>query len=57
MSSRFGSTLTNYFNGGAGGGSSEGSRFVGQTVDLGDGNRLKIKKVIAEGNVIVGLYM
>jgi len=35
--------FSNYFGG------SETSRFVGQLVDLGDDNKLKIKKVIAEG--------
>ena len=29
--------------------SSEDNDFVGQVVDLGGGNKLKIKKVIAEG--------
>lgn len=30
-------------------GSGGGSRFVGQVVDLGGGNKLRVKKVIAEG--------
>ena len=34
-----------YFSGSSG----EENEFVGQTVDLGGGNKLKIKKVIAEG--------
>ena len=46
MSSRFSSAL-NYLSGG--GASEGGSRFVGQTVDLGGGKKLKVKKVIAEG--------
>ena len=33
----------------AGGGSGGGNAFVGQTVDIGDGMKLKVKKVIAEG--------
>lgn len=33
----------------AGGVTSGGSSFVGQTVDLGEGLKLKVKKVIAEG--------
>lgn len=41
MSSR----LKSYF----GGGGSEANRFVGQTLDLGGGNKLRVKKVIAEG--------
>ncbi len=41
--------FSNYFGGGSG---SETSRFVGQVVDLGDGHKLKIKKVIAEGDMI-----
>ena len=32
-----------------GGGSGGGSAFVGQTVDVGEGMKLKVKKVIAEG--------
>lgn len=35
--------------GDAGGGSGGGNAFVGQTVDIGDGMKLKVKKVIAEG--------
>ena len=46
MSDFFSSAL-NYFTGGSDGGAS--SRFVGQVVDLGGGNKLKVKKVIAEG--------
>ena len=46
MSNRFAAALS-YLSGH--GGTSEGSRFVGQTVDLGDGSTLKVKKVIAEG--------
>jgi len=34
-----------YFSGTSG----EENEFVGQTVELGGGNKLKIKKVIAEG--------
>ena len=34
---------------GGGGGSGGGSAFVGQTVDVGEGMKLKVKKVIAEG--------
>ena len=44
MSEFFRSAL-GYFSGTSG----EESEFVGQTVDLGSGNKLKIKKVIAEG--------
>ena len=47
MSDFFSSALS-YFSGGSDS-SSGGSRFVGQTVDLGEGNKLKVKKVIAEG--------
>ena len=32
-----------------GGGSGGGSAFVGQTVDVGEGIKLKVKNVIAEG--------
>ena len=32
-----------------GGGSGGGSAFVGQTVDVGEGMKLKVKKVVAEG--------
>ena len=32
-----------------GGGGGGGSAFVGQTVDVGEGMKLKVKKVIAEG--------
>ena len=46
MSDFFSSALS-YFGGGSDSGG--GSRFVGQTVDLGEGNKLKVKKVIAEG--------
>ncbi len=42
--------FSNYFGGGGSG--SETSRFVGQVVDLGEGHKLKIKKVIAEGDTI-----
>lgn len=42
MSNRF----MSYFGGGSG---SEANRFVGQLLDLGEGNKLKVKKVIAEG--------
>ena len=35
--------------GSGGGGSGGGSAFVGQTVDVGEGMKLKVKKVIAEG--------
>ncbi len=42
--------FSNYFGGGGSG--SETSRFVGQVVDLGEGHKLKIKKVIAEGEMI-----
>ena len=42
MSNRF----MSYFGGGSG---SEANRFVGQLLDLGGGNKLKVKKVIAEG--------
>lgn len=42
MSNRF----MSYFGGGSG---SEADRFVGQLLDLGEGNKLKVKKVIAEG--------
>lgn len=45
--SEFWSSALNYFGGGSD--SSGGSRFVGQTVDLGEGNKLRVKKVIAEG--------
>lgn len=50
MSNPFSSAM-NYLSGhGNGGGASEGgSRFLGQTVDLGGGRKLKVKKVIAEG--------
>lgn len=48
MSNRF----MSYFGGGGGGGS-EASRFVGQLLDLGGGNKLKVKKVIAEGEAVV----
>ena len=50
MSNPFSSAL-NYLSGGHGGGgvSEGGSRFVGQTVDLGGKKKLKVKKVIAEG--------
>ena len=42
MTNRF----MSYFGGGSG---SEANRFVGQLLDLGEGNKLKVKKVIAEG--------
>uniref|UniRef100_A0A1X7UQX0 Protein kinase domain-containing protein n=1 Tax=Amphimedon queenslandica TaxID=400682 RepID=A0A1X7UQX0_AMPQE len=35
--------------GDVGGGSGGGNAFVGQTVDIGDGMKLKVKKFIAEG--------
>ena len=38
-----------YFGGGSG---SEANRFVGQLLDLGGGNKLKVKKVIAEGKCV-----
>lgn len=41
MSSR----LKSYF----GVGGSEADRFVGQLLDIGEGTKLKVKKVIAEG--------
>lgn len=47
MSNPFSSAM-NYFSG-HGGVSEGGSRFVGQTVDLGGSRKLKVKKVIAEG--------
>ena len=50
MSDFFSSAL-NYFTGGSDGGAS--SRFVGQVVDLGGGDKLKVKKVIAEGKMCV----
>lgn len=37
-----------YLSGGSGGGE-RGSEFIGQVVDLGGGIKLKVKKVIAEG--------
>lgn len=46
MSNPFSSAL-NYFSGQ---GSEGGSRFVGQVVDLGGKRKLKVKKIIAEGN-------
>lgn len=54
MSNPFSSAM-NYFSGhGSSGGASEGgSRFLGQTVDLGGSGRLKVKKVIAEGTDMV----
>ncbi len=51
MSNPFSSALS-YLSGHGGGGngvSEGGSRFVGQTVDLGGNKKLKVKKVIAEG--------
>ena len=33
-------------------GSEGGSRFLGQTVDLGSGRKLRVKKVIAEGRAV-----
>jgi hypothetical protein len=50
MSNPF-STAMNYLSGhgGSGNGSGGGSRFLGQTVDLGGSRKLKVKKVIAEG--------
>ena len=45
MSNPF-SSAKNYFSGGGG---ERGSRFLGQTVDLGGNRKLKVKKVIAEG--------
>ena len=41
-----------YFGGGSG---SEANRFVGQLLDLGEGNKLKVKKVIAEGESLLSL--
>ncbi len=46
------SSAWSYLSGGGGAseaGSGGGSRFVGQMVDLGGGNKLRVKKVIAEG--------
>ena len=43
------SYLSGEGEGGGGGGSGGGSAFVGQTVDVGEGMKLKVKKVIAEG--------
>lgn len=54
MSNPFSSAM-NYFSGhGATGVSEGGSRFIGNTVDLGGNRKLKIKKVIAEG---MGFYL
>ncbi len=47
MSNPFSSAF-NYLSG-QGGGSEGGNKMVGQTVDLGGSSKLKIKKVIAEG--------
>jgi len=47
MSDFFSSALSYFSGGGSEGGA--GNRFVGQVVDLGGGNKLKVKKVIAEG--------
>lgn len=47
MSNPFASAF-NYLSG-QGGGSDGGNKMVGQTVDLGGTSKLKIKKVIAEG--------
>lgn len=42
-----------YLSGGEGeSGGGGGNAFVGQIVDLGDGMKLKVKKVIAEGNLV-----
>ncbi len=46
------SSAWSYLSGGGGAaevGSGGGSRFVGQVVDIGGGNKLRVKKVIAEG--------
>ena len=48
MSNAFSSAL-NYLSGV--GGESGGNKFVGQTVDLGRGRKLRVKKVIAEGKL------
>ena len=55
MADFFNSALSYFGAGGSGEGrgSGGGDRFVGQTVDLGEGNRLKVKKVIAEGTMCV----
>jgi len=51
MSNPFSSALSylSGHGGGSGGVSEGGNKFVGQTVDLGGNRRLKVKKVIAEG--------
>ena len=46
--SDFWNSALSYFGGGS---DSSGSRFIGQTVDLGEGNKLRVKKVIAEGKL------
>lgn len=51
----FFSSALNYFSGGSE--ESGGNRFVGQTVEVGEGNKLRIKKVIAEGELVqLGRY-
>lgn len=48
------SSAWNYLSGGGGGGEGTGgSRFVGLEVDMGGGKVVKIKKTIAEGQVIL----
>ena len=42
-------SVMSYLSGEGEGGSGGGSAFVGQTVDVGEGMKLKVKKVIAEG--------
>lgn len=44
--------MSNLFKSYFGGGGSEANRFVGQLLDLGEGTKLKVKKVIAEGESI-----
>lgn len=47
------SSAWNYLSGGGGeGGGGGGSRFVGLEVDMGGGKVVKIKKIIAEGQVL-----
>lgn len=45
------SSAWSYLSGGGGGGEGGGSRFVGQEVDMGSGKVVKIKKIIAEGQL------
>ena len=52
MSNPFASAM-NYLSGHGAAGEG-GSRFVGQTVDLGGNKKLKVKKVIAEGMYVRG---